>query len=644
MKRSTIVMLTLFAVLLGAWLWSQRTPTHDGPPPLAVQGYVEGVSLQDIRILNKDEESPYTRFTIERQGEKVVLELLPGQEKVKPGERKWSAVRTAGDEQLKTHGQAYRVRLYNQVLALSFRSSYSFEAEPTELAEYGLDDAQAVTFTAEGGGRKVSLRLGKVLKTGEGDTDASTWVMNPEVPKVVYRVAGRDLRTELAVPWKDIRERKLFEWNLAEIDRIELSNPKDTKAAKVVMTRPALTAEQRKKMEEALAAKGDEKDQKDKKEAQVRKPSEGWLIAEPTGYPPGDIGDWLESLERMQATDYRPFKDGKLPENTGLETGKGVRISVGTGDKLQTLIIGAKSDNKEGDVWVQVEGRNELYLVASWSTDQCIKKLDSLRDLRMLGELKSSSSPVFSLQSPEGSMTASRKDGKWYSKDMELDSSKIDSFLGDIDGVRVEYDSGKTRAAVGLEPPAYTYTVDVGGKPLRLLVSLKQGEDTWGAVNDGDVFKLQSWNADRLRKKPSDFSDKHLVDFQTGEVRALRIRKEGGELESYAHQPDGGWALVGDDKATLKKERIDALITTLTEVSYEQKEKGANPAENGLAKGFHSIEIELPPNRQVQIRVAADEKDGQAWAAVYRSGKLVSIGRITAMNATSLKKSLVDFK
>ena len=633
MNRSTLIMVVLFVVLLGAWLLSQQSTTIEGPPAFAVDGFVEGVSFQDIKILNKDEESPYTRFVVERKGEKVVMEQLPGQEKVKAGERKWKAVRTGDDGQnLETWGQAYRVRLWNQALALSFRSSYSFEASDAELAEYGLDPDKAVTFTAEGGGRKVRLTVGKVDKTGEGDTDATTWIMNPDLPKVVYQVAGRDLRTELAKPWKDMRDRKLFDWNLARIDRVELINPADTRTAKVIMTRPPLTEEQNKELAEGKEWK------------EVRKADVGWTIAEPKGYPPGNIGDWLESLERMQATDYRPFTDGKLPADSGLGKDKGVRVTVSGGDKSDTLVIGGKSDNKEGDVWVQRVGDKELYLVASWSSDQCIKNLDGVRDLRLLGDLKAAGSDVLELTGVKGKLRATRKDKKWTGT-AEIDGKKVDEFLTDLDSVRVEYQSAMTRSAAGLDKPAFRYTFAAGGKSITLLVSAKKGEDTYGALGeDGDVFKFQSWNADRLRKGPIDFADKRLVAFFQGEVKGVVIQPPEGKASTLNRGPDGRWQLAGKPDEKLKDAAIDGMIGAAVELNYDSKISSQKLSDFGLHKGYYSVEMQLNLGRREEIRVSTKETDGKVHVSVHRGGKLVQIGLLPIMSANSIKKTLADLK
>lgn len=632
MNRSTLIMLVLFVVLLGAWLVSQQPSKSEGPPPLAVDGFVAGVSFQDIKILNKDEDSPYTKFTVQRKGELVVMEQVAGQEKVKAGERKWKAVFTGADgEELETWGQAYRVRLWNQVLALSFRSSYSFEATEAELAEYGLDADKAVTFTAEGAGRKVRLTVGKVDKTGEGDTDATTWVMNPDVPKVVYQVAGRDLRTELAAPWKDIRDRKLFDWNLATVDRIELMNPADTRTAKVVMTRPALTEEQRKELADGKEWK------------EVRKADADWTIAEPEGYPPGDIGDWLESLERMQATDYRPYVAGKLPADSGLD--KGVRMVISGGGKSDTLIIGSKSDNKESDVWVQVLGRKELYLAASWSTDQCIKSLDGVRDLRLLGEGKAAKSDLLIVDGIRGQLRAVRKDGKWDGGGREIDAKKIDDFLSDLDSVRVEYKSAMTRQAAGLDKPAFRYTVDLAGKKVTLLVGAKQGEDTYGALDDaGDVFKLQSWNADRLRKGTDDFADKRLAGFMAGEVKGMTIQPVGGDAIALNKGPTGKWQVIGKPAVKVKDAVLEGMVTAAAELNYDTKLASTKLADFGLHKGYYAIEMHLNLGRVEQIRVADKEIDGKVHVSVHRGGKLVQVGLLPAVAVASIKKTFDDIK
>ena len=346
MSKSSMVMLVLFVALGIGWFLQDDGPKEAEHPAIVVEGFVaKDVSLQDVKILNKDDDAPYTRWEVKRKGETYVLEKLPGQDNKKHSESRWKATRKHAGGEATAKGETYRVRMYGQTLSRSFRSSYSFATKESELAEYGLDPDHRVEVLATGGGKKVHLIIGNVDKpSAEDEANAKTWLMRPDVPNVVYQVAGFDLRKNIDVPWKDVRDRKLLDIKVARVSRIELANPHDPLAKKVVAVRDPLPKDQ----EELLAQIDKEPDRKKREELEkkLRKSNDGWKIIEPAGYEVGEIGSWIESVERMSLTENVDTADGKAPAESGLDDKDvAVRIALFEGDK-KTEVIGGKAQTE----------------------------------------------------------------------------------------------------------------------------------------------------------------------------------------------------------------------------------------------------------------------------------------------------------
>lgn len=655
MSKSSMVMLGLFVALGVGYFAMQDSPKEAEFPPISVQGFVsKDVSLQDVKILNKDDDSPYTRWEVTRTGETYTMQRLPGQEGKKHSEARWEATRTydGGKRKVVVKGEPYRVRMYSHALARSFRSSYAFKAGEKELAEYGLDAANRVELKATGGGKTVHLFVGKVdggaKDPGDNAINAKTWVMRPDVKDVVYQVAGVDLRANIDVDWKDVRDRKLLDIEVARIDKVVLENPADPLSAKVVATREKLPPDQEKKLTEIKTA---DKDTKTKLEKELRKSNDGWTIREPKGYEAGEFGGWIESIERMSLTEVIDTPDGKAPAGSGLDDAKTVRhVTLFWGDKKAGFRIGAtKEGTGEKEVWVAVDSDKEsVYRVASWSAEQIDKMLDDVRDTKLFGKgnketVQAAENLV--VDSPDGRFSARLEDGKWIARGVRADHKKIKDFVDDLAGLDVDYESGKSRTEVGIDKPEWRIALSAKGRQFNVALAAKKGEDYFGAVGDaGHVFKLQSWNADRVRKASKDLKDKHLVlDLTAAAIDSITV-PNGDKTARLQRIKEGGWSLSpADPVAKLKTAAIDGLATALAAATYDTDMSDKPLAELGLDKPEHTVAFTAGKDRY-ELRISKEVKDGNPYIAVYSGKKPLVIATMQSFSLDSLKKSLFDLR
>ncbi len=641
MNRPTLIMLVIFAGLAVVWLVGQRESARDGLPPLIVEGYVGDVTEADARDAMKNVTAPYVKFSLDRTGEHIELVRDPGAADAKDDDLTWSATRTADTTKIEAKGQNYRVRMWNQELARSFRASFSFEAKPEELAEYGLDDAHAVTFVATAEGASVKLRVGKVDKTNA--EEPVTWLMNPDVPTVVYQVRGRDLRTPFDQQWKDIRDTKLLGLTMTRVNRIELTTPGDKRAPKVVVERQAATEAQLKELADG------------KKDKDVRKPDEGWVIVEPKGYATGDVGAWLEALERVSATAFVDADKIEDMKATGLEDPAiARRIVLHEGDQEKVLLIGAKDEKESGgEFWVRVEGQPQAARIASWSHDQVAITLDKLRDLALLGERRAKdTATAFHLVGPNVTLDGRKQAGPgavWKVEGLATDSRKVSDWLGDLDTTKVEFVADKSRDEAGLASPEWRLQLQFPAGMVEVQLGKEDGGAVYGALGaDGDLFKIQSWSVGRLKKAADDFRDKHIAAFASADATALWLdpRSDIQAAVHLAKDKEGKWSIVAPEPgAPLADGQPADLIDALVNVEYQDKVTDQTASTAGLEKDFHLVKVAFAGVGTFELRISGEKtSEGHVYAGRVERGRVTQIWTLRASSVTPLEKTLEDLK
>lgn len=504
MKRSTLIMIGVFALLLVVWLVRGRKQPVSAPPALDVAGYIGNVSEQDARSQAKDTPPPVTQVVLQRKDEKIVLvraqtakppKPAEGDKPVEPAqEAKWLATRTHGGKSTEAKAQAFRAQSMAETLQRTIRSTFSHEIKPDQLAEYGLDADHAIDVELTLPERTVKLRIGQ-LEKGQDVDSSNTWVQDPARPGVAYQVAGRDLRTSFDVTWGDLRDRGVLALEMAAVDRLEIDNPAATKAKKIIAVRPALTAAQL-------------KDLADKKPG--RDAGEGWSLQEPAGTPAGDIGEWLRAVDRLSAEEFLDTSDvAEKKLDTGLQdAATAVRLVIGAGGKETVVVFGKQDDKKR--FFATVQGHDEVVLVPSYAHDQIVQTLDQLRDRRLLGARKAKDITGFSLHGSDGEVVGRHSGDTWtLTRPVAQASAKaVDAWMTELEGIKLDFAELPTPDASGLDAPATRLELQVPGGVESVALGKEVEGNTWGRVTwpDGkaETFKLSTWNAKRMQKKAAD--------------------------------------------------------------------------------------------------------------------------------------------
>ncbi len=494
MQRSTWITLGVFALLLGLWFVQSRKPAVTGPVPLSIDGYIGIVSEEEARTAAKNKPMPFDKISLSRKGEAFALERLPVEGTPttadgKPAEAKWKLTRTADGKSSSAGGQAFRAQAMGETLQRSIRSNHAQPVTAAQLNEYGLDPDHVIDAEWAGKSGSVKLRIGLLQKPERGEGESNTWVMNPKQPDVAYLIAGRDLRTNFDVKWADLRERQLLTLDMAAVDSIEIENPADLKAKKIVAKRAPLGP------------------------GEKREGKEGWGIVEPAGTETGDIGDWLGAIGRFSANDFMADAS-KL--DTGLDDAKSVvKVTVGAGAQ-KTVILFGKVDNRNEskDFFARIVGRDETYLVASNSRDQIAQTLDQVRNRLLFGTRKVKDIQSFTIKGPDTQVVAVRKGDNWQLTTPAADAGQkaIETLLTELEAVKIDFNVTEKVEAMGLATPAWQMTLQFGGETVVLqLGDEKDGNEFARLVVAGvpsDCFKLTTWAVQKLKKKPDELMEK----------------------------------------------------------------------------------------------------------------------------------------
>ncbi len=642
MKRSTWVTLAVFAALLAVYFGRNFKTTEKGPPPLSIDGFVGNVSEQEAREAQKNKLPPVKKIVVKKQDEEIVLEQQPQDppkdvtpDKDKAPEAKWSAKRTFKGRSTEAKGQVYRANAMADVFARSIRSTFATAAKADALAEYGLDAAKAIDVEVTLESKTVKLRIGNLDK-GQESNDSTTWVQDPARPDAVYQVAGRDLRGAFDVAWGEIRDRGLLTLDLAAADRIEVENPGDGRHAKFAVARPALTEAQK-------------KDIADKKPG--RDANDGWSVAEPKGYEPGDIGDWLKSIERMSANEFLdPAELADKKADTGLDDPKvAAKVTVTAGDK-KTVIVFGKTDeaSQSKDIWARIEGRDEVYKVASYTRDQVLQKFDQARDRTLLGKKKAGIATAVTLTGPEGTVELTKGGSGWQvgAAGFALSTKAVDSFLTDLDGIKVDFAADVTPGSAGLDAPEWTVKLVFGEGPVTLVLAKEKDGNSLGRVvaegPAGDLWKLAGWNAGKLRKALKDFEDKHLLPFAKDTATLVKVHpQEGADFE--LRKDNGVWKVSeGGKTLDAKADAVATWLGTLADLEFSAGVQDKTAAEAGLDKGFASIEVTDGSGKVFGLRVSGTKSGDDSYVGSVRDGRLVRTATLSTYAVGNTQKKASD--
>lgn len=577
-----LTFLGLLIVVLAISLW----PKKAGGPDLKVAGWGPGKKVEKA-----EEDAPVDRVDLEMGGKKVTL--------ARADKGRWTLTPPEG-----ARADRFKVRQILNVFQEPLSSVVSSVPKAADLPVFGLDDATRIRVTLfQGGAAQASLDIGSVQKPeggayGEGDT----FVRVPGQDRA-YRLIARDLRRPFEEGLKGLRDKKVFDFEAADVTAVSVSNPSAADEADRAID---LVSEEK-------AVEGEAKDP-------ARKPDRVWRFAAPAGVPAGDVKSFASSVASLYVQEFAD----ELPAGVVLgPDAYRVTLTLGGGRKVGLALSATKDDA----AWAQVDGVPGFAKLTKYAADSLRKRVGDLRDKALFGWKRDQ---VAALEVEDGGkrVRVERRGNEWKAVEpagLPLGRNAMEQWTSDLETVRADAFVPASDLAgkdTGLDAPAATVTVtarDGGRKVLR--VGKEKDKGVFYARLDGapEVFTLPQWMLAKVRKGPSDLRNKVLFPFDEPSLARIEIARKDETLvlervEGADPAKAAGWKAVSPQAADLKPEPVRTLVATLA--GLQAKEIGGDKAPKSLGSAATdlTISVTLKDGSRHVVKVTAEKKDGDPWA------------------------------
>ena len=328
----------------------------------------------------------------------------------------------------------------------------------------------------------------------------------------------------------------------------------------------------------------------------VERDGEKWRMLQPLEVPAdagaaNGIASRFEFLKREQTVEAA---EGLDPATYGL-TEPRITLTVSTEDEEHVVRIG--SDTAVGSqVYLQVEGRDDIYAVAQSVYTLLDKSVDDLRDKSVVN-YDNDALAKLEVRTPDLSIVAERKGDVWrLVSPVSGRASKdaIDKMLNGLKYLRIEgYPSEEPGdlPKYGLQPPALSVTVYEGTEMVARTVDLGRadpgdGEKVYGrnrAYNS--IYQVKDSTLDDLTPDLSTLRDKHMMSFEAFDAESLTITR-GSTAVGLVKSEDGKWSLTAPQEMDADAGAVTDYLRQLGEVEAVDfvAETVGDPAAYGLDK------------------------------------------------------------
>ena len=576
MNRKSRFLLLAFLGLLGVVLAVILWPKSAGGPDLKMAGWGVGQKVEKA-----EEAGPIDGIEVEIGGRKAALK--------RSDKGRWSMTPPDG-----ANADRFKVRQVIDAFREDLSSVVSTGLRDADPKAFGLDDATRVRVTLWKGGEPfASLDIGSVQKLeGQAGGEPDTFVRVPGFERA-YRLIGKDLRRPFDEGLNGLRDRKVFDFDGADVTGVAIRNPGAADASD-------------REIDLAL----DEPD--------AAKKDRAWHVAKPDGVPAGDVKSWVGQVSGLYAT---AFADALPPDVVIGPQSYSLRLTLAGGRAVTATL----SENQAESAYVKVDGVTGFAKVSKYSADQLRKRTGDLRDKTLFGakredvvgmEISDGAKRVAFARLSTGGWRASEPDG------LAIGRAQVDSLLGDVETLKADAvlpPSQVNGADTGLDRPAVTVTLKTRTGAKTLLVGKEKEKGVFYAKLAGapEVYTLAQWMLARVRKGPTDLKNRKLFDLDEAKLASIELQHKD---ETVVLVPSGdvakgsGWrATAPRDEGALKAETVRALVTTLTGLQVKDFPDKASKAA-GL-DGAQDLKVTLTTKDGAKhvLRVSAEKKDGDPF-------------------------------
>lgn len=168
----------------------------------------------------------------------------------------------------------------------------------------------------------------------------------------------------------------------------------------------------------------------------------------------------------------------------------------------------------------------------------------------------------------------------------------------DIDEVKLGLNSPAGRIELGLAP--------AGQVGLVVGAAAAGAQRRWvRRLDGGPAMAVETASLARLERKPAEMLERHVLKIERGQVRGLKVRRDGHEVDFT--RTEQGWSQAGGGGGEKADDTVDLLVWDLAALKWDQV---LAPGEHGLAKPQAVLEV------------------GSVTAAGQAQSQTLSLGRV----------------
>jgi hypothetical protein len=282
----------------------------------------------------------------------------------------------------------------------------------------------------------------------------------------------------------------------------------------------------------------------------------------------------LAKLEFLDLVTDRRARHAELEVD---DAGKGVRVIAGASaaparPPLLDLIVG-KAEN--GATMVRLSGRDEVWQVTGEIRELFDKATFDWRD-RTITAFDAREARALEIRASDGASITLEKTGL---DEIGHELWKVTASTAAIDKLDLQvprqlvaalaswqtsgFADGLAATAAGLEPPALSVTVRLGGaKAVTVLVGRAAGADASyvKAADAPQVFLVKRFNLERVNRRPIQFRDKTLCDISEDDVVEVAVSR-GADSYTLARRAGGPWSATRPRGLVVNPERASAIAS-----------------------------------------------------------------------------------
>lgn len=639
MKKSTIFLLVAAAVLALVAFLVTRKSGPDAPKKLDIPGLASEADLAAEKKLGMMDAKPPLKHPIDE----VIIERADDTIRLtRDGEGEAAKWRIAAP--VDAPAVKYPVEAIIELFKTPTTRSDARAIKPADLPLFDLEAERRIGLTLKSKGAVwsgVDLIVGQVVKDGEPGGEESvkgTWVLVKGDETTAFLIADKDLRTPLSKTLTDLRDKKAFDFEADAVNSLEIVDPTGDK---VVLT-SATT--------ETPAAPDAGPDAKPTK-------TTTWTLSEPAGLK-GDaaIQNVARNLAGLRVNDFVALAKATDEAKKALE-GKTWKLTAKVGDKVVVLNV---ADGTKEPIWARIEGREEIFSLASYAANNVRKGLDELKD-KTIWDVTPDSVTGLTLKGDAGPIELTKTNGTWqFVQPAVAFPADATSFLGSgakLVAARWAKKSEIDAARKALATPDITAVVKVGEVVHAIAISaLITGEDAsggqnrWAVVGDAataEPFVLADSTAKRFATTVEALRNKKLLSKGKDDIVSVSIQVAGAtEVASLEKPSTGGDLTVVAPPAgkVANDEAIRTILATLGGLEAKTFHEGAAVATTGLdpAKATKVI-IKLADGTSATLLLSTTSAGEGEVYAVIDQGPLANVPvGLNEYQAKNLAKPLAD--